>query len=230
MKEVILLAMGPSRIQCLFDAETWALNTGYRQVADMKGRIDKLFLAHCQVYDKDHKPYFDWNEINNLKVEVINTHRVRKLKSKQYPFKAVIRKFETDYFSDTIAYMLAYALHKYTYRRKDKVFLKEPLKLRLYGADMLEHGEYQLEKGGIEFWLGLARGLGAKVEISKGSHLLRTYNGVRYGSKQTKVEDYLNKFMTSSTDPNAKVYYGELQIDLGKWIKGQETLLDAIEK
>jgi len=53
--------------------------------------------------------------------------------------------------------------------------------LRLYGCDMQEGEEYEYEKGGIEFWLGIAKGVGMGYTISMGSTLLTTYAGMPYG-------------------------------------------------
>ena len=131
------MGQGPSVIECPFDAEVWSVNNGWIQVAKLNGHINKIFLAHKQVY-KDGKAVFDWDSLNQLAdlgVEIFNTHRVKRLKSKLYPLKRIAEKFNCDYFSNTICYMLAYALDK-GYR-----------KIRLYGIDMRETGEYALEKG-----------------------------------------------------------------------------------
>lgn len=191
-KEIIILGMAPSREQCPFDAEVWSVNTGYRQIGMLEGHVEKVFLAHFQVPDPlDDVHIFDWNELNTLVdagVEVFNTHRVKGLKSKLYPLKRIANKFECNYFSNTICYMLAYAIDKATAKVDSEVYLLYPLKLRLYGIDMMQktvegRGEYTLEKGGIEYWIGYARGLGIKVEISKGSEVCRTHTRHPYGSK-----------------------------------------------
>jgi len=176
--------MGNSRRQCPFDAEVWALNNGYRQVEEMGGHLDKLFLAHTQVRDADGDKVFDWDEINNLGVEVVNTHRVKGLNAKIYPLKRISGKFGCDYFSDTICYMLAYAIDQVTHKNgTGRVELKTPLNIRVYGADMETGDEYLHEKGGIEYWIGYARGLGINVDISNGSQVCRTMSGKPYGSK-----------------------------------------------
>ena len=65
----------------------------------------------------------------------------------------------------------------------------------MYGVDMAtfdsegSSGEYQLEKGGVEFWVGMAKGLGVKVEISEGSHVCQTITGHPYGVKYWNWED-----------------------------------------
>ena len=95
----------------------------------------------------------------------------------------IVAKFGCDYFSNTLCYMIAYALHQATYTRKGKVILKYPFKLRLYGCDMRDTGEYALEKGGVEYWIGYARGLGVIVENTSFSVLCKTVTYAPYGKK-----------------------------------------------
>ncbi len=191
--ELIILAMGPTRQICPFDAETWGLNNGYRQVISLKGRLDKIFLAHKQTYyADDHTPIFDWTELNMCVahgIDVINTHTVEGLHSRKYPFKRICNKFGTKFFSNTICYQLAYALDKATFIDKQgKPRLKEDAwkRIKIFGCDMVTYGEYQLEKGGVEFWCGIALGLGIDIEIAEGSTLCQTSTGKPYG------EDYFN--------------------------------------
>ncbi len=197
-KEVIILAMGDTRNQCDFakGCEVWTVNNGYRQVAEMHGRIDKVFLAHTQCYyPEDKTPIFDWEEMNTLAdagVDILNIHRVKGLKARLYPLKRLFEKFETEFYSDTIAYMQAYAIDQWTIKKNGKVQLKDPDAehiIWMYGVDMLSYGEYQLEKGGVEYWIGYARGLGIKVNISKGSSLTQTCTGKPYGQKYYTMRD-----------------------------------------
>lgn len=199
-REIIIMAMGPSRGMCPFDAETWALNMGYLQIAavgpetqgELNGRIDKIFMVHKQVYTAEGKPYFAWQDYNKMAdagVEMWNIHDVncetcgKSLPFKKYPLDEIIEKFDLGYFSDTICYMLAYALHICTDgNKKDHTLkLKYPLKIRLYGVDLQDKEEYGEEKGGVECWLGYALGLGADFTIANGSTLLLTSTGRPYG-------------------------------------------------
>lgn len=197
-KTIDILAMGPSRGQCPFDAETWGCNTGWKQVLAVGGKLDKLFLAHTQVYSAEGNPYFEWDKMAAQGFEIVTTHRIKDCKSTLFPRKRIEQKFDCAYWSDTICYMIAYALDKYTYiDKKDPLFpygkvkLGEPLRLRLYGVDMQDYQEYQLEKGGIEHWLGIAKGLGVEYLISFGSTLLTTETGKPYGDKHYNLKDII---------------------------------------
>ena len=178
--EVIILGMGKTRIYCPWDAEVWSVNMGYTQVALLKGHLEKIFLAHGQTKDILGRKMFYWEQYNQMAdagVEIWNTHRIKGLKSKLFPLKRLIKKYGTDYFSDTIAYMMVWAIEK-GYK-----------KIRLYGCDMMTRDEYAWEKGGIEYWIGYARGRGIKVEICEGSQLLKTLSGKPYGVKYWRLKD-----------------------------------------
>ena len=201
-RELIILAMGPTRNQCPYDAETWGVNNGYKQAKEAGGHLDKLFLAHTQVKDEQGDNIFNWAEINSLGVEVINTHKVKGLKSKLFPMKRIVEKFGVNYFSDTICYMLVYAIDQATGKEDGELKLRYPMRIRLYGADMHTKDEYALEKPAIEYWIGVARGLGIEVEVSEGSALFKTITGKPYGEKLTNsnpnilLESYVNAFFS----------------------------------
>ncbi|MBE3143542.1 MAG: hypothetical protein IMZ61_06425 [Planctomycetes bacterium] len=167
--------------------------TVYKDVEDKRmGRIDKLFMVHKQVVSSAGTVYFDWADFLQMAdagVEMWNIHDFgcercgRDLPFKHYPLDEIIDKFDLGYFSDTICYQIAFALHEATEgRKKDhNLKLKYPLKIRLYGVDLQDKEEYGEEKGGVECWIGYALGLGADVTISHGSTLLLTNNGAPYG-------------------------------------------------
>lgn len=187
MKDIIILGMGPSRSDCPFDAETWGVNNGYRQVQELGGRLDKLFICHRgQEWDWEGDPVFAFDEINDLVdkgLEIMSLFKVKELgKTTRIPFRRMKKKLKTEYFTDTISYMIAYALYKNTrVNRKGLLELKEPMRIRFYGVDMQTKDEYATERGGIEIFIMLAKWLGAEVTISENSALLRTDTGAPYG-------------------------------------------------
>ena len=179
-KVVTICAMGVTRALCPFDTETWACNMGYWQIFELDGYFSKIFLTHGQVLRMDNHYAFDWNEFNKLVdagIEVYNIHQVKDLNSKMYPLKRIIKKYGTDYFSNTIAYQVAYALDK-GYKT-----------INIYGCDMKTQEEYAWEKGGIEYWIGRAQQAGIEVNIVEGSSLLKTITGKPYGIKHFYLKD-----------------------------------------
>lgn len=190
MKDIIILGMGPTRVDCPFktspDAEVWGVNNGYRQVMELEGKINKLFICHRdQEYDWEGDPIFAWEEQNilaNAGVEIVSLFKVKHLnKITRLPFRAMVKKFGTDYFSDSIAYMIAYALHINTRKVKGLLKLKEPMKIRMYGVDMHTKDEYATERGGIEYFVAVARTLGVDFWIHPNSSVCKTDTGKPYG-------------------------------------------------
>jgi len=165
-KEVILLGMGATGYQCPYDAEVWGVNRGFRKAR----KIDKLFMSDTRL-DPYGDIQFDIDNLQGVDFPVISLHKVKGIKTKRYPYKQIVKKFGTNFFSCTICYMIAYALYKGYYH------------IRLYGIDMITTKEYEREKGGVEFWVGIAKGMGCKVEISRGSAVCQTKTGVPYGFK-----------------------------------------------
>jgi hypothetical protein len=189
MKELIILGMGPTRSACTFDAdEVWGVNNGYRQVKELNGKLDKLFICHRgQEWDYVNDPVFDWEEqqaLVNQGVELVSLFKLKHVKPVTLiPFKAMVKKFGTDYYSDSIAYMVAYAIHLNT-RINSKtglLKLKEPMRIRMYGVDMHTKDEYATERGGIEYYVAVARTLGVDFWIHPDSSVCKNAGGVSYG-------------------------------------------------
>ncbi len=78
-----------------------------------------------------------------------------------YPFKEVVNKFSKPYFTNTICYMIAYAL------------LKGVRDIELWGVAQMGANEYLSERAGVEFWIGLAAGMGVKISFMTPTLLLQ---------------------------------------------------------
>lgn len=165
MKSVIILGCGQSRVLCPWDDEVWAVNNAYKQW----GRyVNKIFLVHKQVLQSDGSPMFNWEDMNKSGAEIISLWEIPGLNAKPYPYERIFEY--SNYMTNTICYMMAYAI--------DQGYEK----IRLYGVDMKEGGEYYLEKAGLEFWLGVCKGKGIEFYIAPGSTLLKTPSGVPYAT------------------------------------------------
>lgn len=99
-------------------------------------------------------------------------------KSLAFPLKACVKAFGAPYFSNTICYMIAYAL------------LNGARIIDTYGINQASQSEYGHEKAATEYWLGIANGLGVKITIhGANSELLTTKTryggGILYGYNST---------------------------------------------
>lgn len=114
--------------------------------------------------------------------------------SHAFPLEEAVAKFGTPYFSNTIAYMVCFAL------------LQGAKEIEFFGVNQAGAHEYTEEKGSVEYWIGIAVGMGVKVTINgKDSQLLK-HKG-RYGRNilygyNTDYEGYLRD----------KQHYGEAVI------------------
>lgn len=147
VKELILLGTEPSSVECPYDHEVWGVNRVYK----FAKRIDRLFCIGSVDELEDIREYQA-----ELGFDIVDTSN--------YPIYKVMDYFQTDYFSDTVCYMMALALIE-GYER-----------IYLYGVDML--GEYAVERNGVEYWVGRAIGKGAQVINTFGSAVCK---GKMYG-------------------------------------------------
>ena len=126
------------------------------------------------------------DKINKMDIPLVAPYKYLEIpKSEAFPLEEVEKTFGRGvmYFSNTIAFMICYAL------------LKGAKEIELFGVNQAGSHEYHEERGSVEFWLGIAIGLGVKVTINgKDSQLLqhkgRWGRNVLYGFN-TDYESYL---------------------------------------
>lgn len=198
-KELIILGNGPSRTDCKYHCETWGVNGGY----SFAKRLDKLFMTDNlkgEVLDEEYnvqkllefkgtlvlaKPFPVFDGLN-IPFEI-------------YPIDEVLAKFNTRFFSDTIAYMMAYALLKTkTIQGPDDLMprvIEGYNKIYFYGIDMMSNTTYVQEKGGVEFWMGIALAMGVEVVNTRGSATGKTWDGKMYGYYGEQEEEQLKEHL-----------------------------------
>lgn len=109
------------------------------------------------------------NRINKLKVPLIAPYKYEEIPlSEEFPLERCVKEFGIPYFSNTISYMIAYAL------------LEGIKEIDIYGINQASSSEYFYEKAGVEYWLGIAVGRGVKITINGASSELLT-NKARFG-------------------------------------------------
>ena len=224
LKELIILGNGPSRVECKYHCETWGVNGGY----GFAKRLDKLFMTDSlegevltEEYNVEkliefngslvlakHFPVFDGL---GIPVEI-------------YPIDEVLAKFPTRFYSNTIAYMIAYALLHTTIAIDPIPSQANPVhssscqaepaltspnqsmrrqslpkvvngynKIWFFGIDMMSTSSYIQEKGGVEYWMGVALGLGVEVFNTRGSATGKTWDGKMYGYWGLQEEEQLKE-------------------------------------
>lgn len=141
-----------------YDAERWGVNATCIGIeCDMSFHMHDL--NHQERYfmtgtnkqkGADFAPFLAYVKFKNH--PVLSIHEYPDLPSiKAYPYKEVCDFFGTNYFSDSVCYMIAYALYK-GYEE-----------IHTYGVNLILANEYTEERPGLEFWLGMAHARGVRM-------------------------------------------------------------------
>jgi hypothetical protein len=122
--------------------------------------------------------------INQMRVPLIAPYKYEEIPmSEAFPLQECASRFGQPYFSNTIAYMIAFAL------------LKGAKEIDIYGVNQAGSHEYAEERPSVEYWIGMAIGMGVKVTINGQHSQLLKYKGIYgesilYGYRQ-KYQDVI---------------------------------------
>ena len=87
-----------------------------------------------------------------------------------YPIDEIKEFFKTDYFSNSIDYMIALAIYE------------GATSIDLYGVNMTAATEWAYQKPGVDYWCGQAMGRGIEVNVyGMVSIIMKTCDGLLYG-------------------------------------------------
>ena len=175
LKKIIILGKGTGWEKCPdnTDSQIWGLNG----LIYSPKKLDRVFIMDVL----DEMPSVTsgtWelqdtvDQINRLKIPLVAPYEYEEIPlSEAFPIEEAIREFGVPYFNNTIAYMICYAL------------LNGVEEIQIYGINQSSGSEYFYEKGCVEYWLGIATGMGVRVSIhGKESELLA--NKERYGGSR----------------------------------------------
>jgi len=167
LDKIIILAQGPSWYQCpdlvpgREGVEIWGSNVIYRDHA-----VDRIFFAHDprgSFFDDDMNLF---ENLNKIGMPVYTTGIYKPLvNNAQIPITEILDEFKVGFFLNVIAWMIAMAI------------LQNPKTIGMYGVDMRPDADIEFfinEKGTVEFWIGVAKGRGIKIENTKESYVLKT--------------------------------------------------------
>jgi hypothetical protein len=150
--DLVILGAGKTVMDYPVDdpAEVWGVNWAYKKVPR---RLDKIFF-----FDKPE--IFGIDTLKGLEysgVKLVHKREIEGLNIEIFPIDKIVKDLNTDYFANTVCYMIAYAIWK-GYKR-----------IRTFGVDMSLGKELCDERPCMEYWVGYARAKGIEVIISKGS-------------------------------------------------------------
>lgn len=184
MRIVNIVGKGVTWDQCKFTEETWTVNDAFIKF-DFP-RLDKLFFFDKHFigswYDKGEgvgdaieKEFTDKRGIKHkgqmvhMTKEFLNSQPFQIVSFwdfgfknfEMYPLWKVVKDTDSEYFVNSIAYMIALAI----YLKYDQI--------NIYGVDFVTEMEiHGGEKAGVEYWLGFAIGRNIKLKISKGALII----------------------------------------------------------
>ena len=230
VKSIAILGTGDSiRLANFAQTEIWGVNGAYtversvpKQYKD-KIRMDKLFFTDfLWSYEGNLNFHIadlhDFSQRYNCELITLNHMQLGKhrLKAKRYPYKQINEYFQTEYFTDTITYMIAYALYTHSYLAQNeegivRPEINTPLRIEFFGVDMGTNWEYLVSKGGIEFWLGMARGMGVEIVLPNLSTIMSHPRGYRYGVRP-KLDIRLYDPFNIMGDKGRRTYTGSEKI------------------
>lgn len=136
-KSVVILGTGMTLSK--FDksefngSEIWAVGSAFKLLKETDINVNKYFCLH-----KNETLDFDGDIIDQ----------------KNYPLESIISKFNSRFFTNSISYIIAFAL----YNEFDSI--------SLFGVDMDSESEYEFERPSVSYWIGFARGLSKEVNIA----------------------------------------------------------------
>jgi len=218
VKEIILLGLGNTGDQCPFssDLEIWSCNNFFNRFPDLPlDRVSKNFIM-----DGITEIEFDYPILRKLHCIVAPRNYDSFSNIEIYPIDEVLVKFKTKFFSNTVCYMIAYAL------------LKEYERIYFYGMDMMSKSSYVVEKGAVEYWMGIAHALGIEIINTKGSATGKTIDGRMYGDWDNHHDEKLPEDLAQETRdlvqtiPGLKDLSEEWVKDSnGNWIRREQRVV-----
>ena len=152
-ERVAIVGFAPTWNQTPFKDETldiWACNEFYL----VGPRIDVLFELHSrhEVENKErNRNHLGW--LQTATIPIFMTHHFSDIPmSIPFPKDRIVEKYGS-YFTNTISWQIALAI---------EMGYKE---IYLYGINMANDDEYKSQRPSVEYFIGLARGLGIKVHV-----------------------------------------------------------------
>lgn len=146
--KIIIIGTGPGWENAPMEGETWGVN---RLI--LRRPVKLTFQLHdidWQLKGNIRQIEEQIKEINRLGIPVI-TSKKHKLLPTAIPFP--IDEMPFKYFTNSIAYMVAYAMYK------------GATEIDLYGVSFFLENEYLIQRPCVEFWLGHAMAKGIKVTV-----------------------------------------------------------------
>lgn len=183
-RRVYLLGGGNGGEICPYDNERWGVNaTCIGKEVDLSfhlhnlARPDKYYITGTnRRQNADFTPFLSYVKLANHPVFSIKEYEGFP-SIKRYPYEDVVDFFGTNYFSNSLCYMLALAI------------MKGYKEIHMYGMNFLMADEYVAEIPGVMFWIAMAHSRGIRIGkefriIGDLSKLLKLPGNINYAFEQ----------------------------------------------
>lgn len=168
---VTIIGKAPGKEDAPKDAEhRWGLNDLIHYIPN----LTMSFEMHDIERDPTVAPWMagEIEALNKAGIPVVTYKKWKQIKNcVVFPFKEMHRQ----YFTNSVAYMIAYAIYKKAKR------------IELYGVQMATPVEFRRQRACCEYWLGYAEGKGIEVYVHRPSQLLYHKEGL-YGPEWDNME------------------------------------------
>jgi hypothetical protein len=172
-KKVAIIGFTNSRKLAPWDDgewEIWCINALYKfkditrvtRWFDLHDRekIDPHRLAQYAKFAESNVPVYLQQEWPDIPTSV------------EFPADELRLRFGRRYFTNTISWLIAYAIH---------LGMEE---IGIWGVDMSQDTEYRHQRPNVEYFIGVAEGLGIKVTVPESSDLMMATHEYGYGTDQ----------------------------------------------
>ena len=205
--KLVLLGTADTRTKAPFDDKAWEI-WGCQPVLtypDCK-RVDRLFELHDKSYWGDPAVIQRMNAAN---VPIVMQRAVTAIpRSETFPLAEIGERFQTfigaRYFTSTIAYMLAYALLRGGFEE-----------IALFGIHMAADEEYGNQRQAMEYWVGVANGMGVKVTVPEESSICSAKFLYGYDTESTMLTEM--RKMAEEFKHELAQAKGKLDADVQLW-------------
>ena len=171
---------------------------------------DVLFDLHPPELWRDPKKktwdpkFLEWAKGNRIPIYMQQAYP-DVLSSMKYPFETMITEFPRGYMTNTVTYMIALAL------------MEGVTHLGVFGCEYKADSEYGPQRGGCEYWLGIAEGRGVQVVLPPGCDLL---------NKPSLLYGY-ESHPKGVLDPSYKFGINPLKATKARELPGPHTLIPS---
>lgn len=185
-RRIAIVGFGDTAKDCPYNDPSWELwgMNGWLRVAAERGvpAPPERYSLWCDMHTPEYtEQYGVLAKIGDVQVKwlesehpfpVLMLERYERFpSSRRYPIEDVIRKVGRDYFTSTVAYMLALAFCQ-----------DDVVEVGLWGIDLVHETEYGEQRPCAEYYIGRLEGKGVKVTTHPRSALLSQLH--RYGYEE----------------------------------------------